>query len=97
MTTETRTVPLYLIARLHEDVAIVDVYAVETYSAETPTCWWISLANDSYAPPTLDALDEVLIDRGFTRVQSWSPRITVAGVMRYFAEATTSFEELLDR
>ncbi|MFC9898502.1 hypothetical protein ACFVMC_32830 [Nocardia sp. NPDC127579] len=99
--TETVLVDLYMIARLGQDCAVADIFCCEVFADTTTRVtrrgvagWWESVATTPELPVTLDALDTVLASGGYTRLTGWRPKVTAAGAVRYFADATTNIENI---
>ncbi|GAB2683352.1 hypothetical protein [Nocardia goodfellowii] len=97
------TVDLYVIARMDAACAVADLFQCELYySAEDGTAagrtiegWWESVATEPPAPVTLDALDAALTTSGYRRTTGWRKRVTAAGAVRFFADASIQIEDLI--
>ncbi|MFI7531504.1 hypothetical protein [Nocardia salmonicida] len=95
-------VELHVIARLDDGDCAADLFGREVYydavdgtAGHAVTCFWESV---TLAPGTggLDELDAALAGAGYKRTTAWRKRVTAAGAIRYFTDATIHIcEELL--
>lgn len=95
-------VELHVIARVDDGDCAADLFGCETYydlddgggAGRAVTGFWESVT----LPPGaggLDELDAALAGAGYTRTSPWRRRVTAAGQIRYFTDATIRIEETL--
>lgn len=99
-TSGTERVDLLVIARLDEGAA-AELFSCEVYfnldgsvHGNGVRCGWESLHATEPGDHGVADLDDLLTTHGYTRTSSWRPRLTAAGRMRYFADATTTIETI---
>ncbi|MFD5179697.1 hypothetical protein ACFWM1_28095 [Nocardia sp. NPDC058379] len=101
----TARVDLYVIARLDDGDAAVDIYCSEVsfgHASDGAVCGHttanlsrtLQLAPDT--SPDLDGLDRTIAAAGYCRIGDWRECVTAAGVVRYFADATTGLHAVMD-
>ncbi len=89
-------VELHVIARLDDGDCAVDLFGCEVYydavdgseTGRAVTAFWESVSLDPSAPTGLAGLDAALAGAGYERTGEWRARVTAAGAVRYFTDAT---------
>lgn len=94
---KTTIVELHVVARLDDGDCAADLFGLEIYydahdgleTGGAVTAFWESVVLDS-ARAGLDELDAALTTAGYQRTGTWSKRVTAAGAVRYFTNATVA-------